>query len=118
MRKNCTIILLLFIILEFANAQDKHFTQFYAAPLTLNPALTGAFNGSYRVGGIYRDQWRNALDEPYTTFETAIDVRFPVELDRRYKDAFAVGLMFYSDKVSSIDFNTNQISLSGAFHNR
>jgi len=116
MRKNCTIILLLFIILEFANAQDKHFTQFYAAPLTLNPALTGAFNGSYRVGGIYRDQWRNALDEPYVTFESAIDVRFPVKLDPRYKDAFAVGLMFYSDKVSGVDFNTNQISLSGAFH--
>ena len=116
MRKICTTIFLLFVIFEFASAQDKHFTQFYAAPLTLNPALTGAFSGSYRIGGTYRDQWRNALDNPYVTFKTAIDVRFPVTLDRRYKDAFAVGLLFYSDKVSSIDFNTNQIALSGAFH--
>ena len=116
MRKICTIIFFVFVILDFVSAQDKHFTQFYATPLTLNPALTGAFNGSYRVGGTYRDQWRNALDDPYVTFETAIDVRFPLKLDPRFKDAFAVGLLFYSDKVSSIDFNTNQIALSGAFH--
>lgn len=116
MRKNCTIIILLFFILGFANAQDKHFTQFYAAPLTLNPALTGAFTGSYRIGGVYRDQWRNVLDDPYVTFETALDVRFPVKWDRRYDDAFAVGLMFYNDDVSGVDFSTNQISLSGAFH--
>ncbi len=116
MRKICTIFLFLFVILGFANAQDKHFTQFYAAPLTLNPALTGAFNGSYRVGGIYRDQWRNVLDDPYVTFEGAIDVRFPITLDRRYDDAFAVGLMFYNDDVAGVDFSTNQIALSGAFH--
>jgi len=116
MRKIFTVAFLVFIILEFASAQDKHFTQFYAAPLTLNPALTGAFSGSYRVGGTYRDQWRKALDNPFVTFETAIDVRFPLSFDRRYKDAVAVGLLFYSDKVSGIDFNTNQIALSGAFH--
>ena len=116
MRKIYTVAFLILVFFDFASAQDKHFTQFYAAPLTLNPALTGAFNGSYRVGGTYRDQWRNALDDPYVTFATAIDVRFPVEFDPRYKDAFAVGLLFYTDKVSSIDFNTNQIALSGAFH--
>lgn len=97
-------------------AQDKHFTQFYASPLTLNPALTGAFNGKYRASAIYRDQWRNVLDAPYVTFATAIDVRFNVELDSRYKDAFAVGLLFYNDEVNGIDFSTNQIALSGAFH--
>lgn len=116
MRKFFTTSIFLFFILCTMNAQDKHFTQFYAAPLALNPALTGAFSGSYRIGGIYRDQWRNVLDEPYVTFETALDVRFPVKIDRRYDDAFAIGLMFFSDKVSGIDFNTNQIALSGAFH--
>lgn len=103
-------------ILITAQAQDKHFTQFYAAPLTLNPALTGAFDGRYRAGLIYRDQWRNVLDNPYRTFAAAIDVKFDVELDSRYKDAFAVGLLFYNDEVSGIDFSTNQIAISGAFH--
>ena len=97
-------------------AQDKHFTQFYASPLTLNPALTGAFDGRYRVGGIYRDQWRGVLDDPYVTFSTSVDVRFDVTLDSRYKDAFAIGLVFLSDNVNSIDFSTNQLALSAAFH--
>ncbi|MEM8909741.1 MAG: type IX secretion system membrane protein PorP/SprF, partial [Bacteroidota bacterium] len=96
------------------SAQDKHFTQFYSAPLTLNPALTGAFDGRYRVSAIYRDQWRGALDEPYVTFASAIDVKFDLELSNRYEDAVAIGLLFFSDRVNGIDFNTNQIALSGA----
>ncbi len=99
-----------------ANAQDKHFTQFYASPLTLNPALTGAIQGRYRVAAIYRDQWRGVLDNPYVTFSSAVDVNFDVELDSRYKDQVAVGLLFFSDKVNELDFNTNQIALSAAFH--
>ncbi len=116
MRKISFTLLCLVIMIVGSNAQDQHFTQFYASPLTLNPALTGAFNGKYRASAIYRDQWRNVLDNPYTTFSAAIDVRFDVELDSRYKDAFAVGLMFYNDQVSGIDFSTNQIALSGSFH--
>ncbi len=27
-------------------AQDPHFSQFFASPLTLNPAFTGKFNGT------------------------------------------------------------------------
>lgn len=116
MRKISFTLFCIIVLLVGAKAQDQHFTQFYASPLTLNPALTGAFNGKYRASAIYRDQWRNALDNPYTTFSAAIDVRFDVELDSRYKDAFAVGLLFYNDQVSGIDFSTNQIALSGAFH--
>jgi len=97
-------------------AQDKHFTQFYSSPLTLNPALTGAFGGKYRVSSIYRDQWRGILDSPYSTFAAAADVRFELETRSRYKDAFAVGLLFYNDDVGGIDFSTNQIALSAAFH--
>lgn len=112
-----TLFLLLFILVsEFAQAQDKHFTQFYAAPLTLNPALTGSMPGRYRVSGIYRDQWRGVLDEPYVTLGAAIDVNFDVEFDSRYKDQVAIGLLFVNDKVPGIDFSTNQISLSAAFH--
>lgn len=36
---------------------DPHFSQYYVYPSWLNPALTGAFDGSYRVSGIYRSQW-------------------------------------------------------------
>ncbi|MFT4664703.1 MAG: type IX secretion system PorP/SprF family membrane protein [Polaribacter sp.] len=108
-------ILLLFISADLS-AQDKHFTQFYASPITLNPALTGAMQGRYRLSSIYRDQWRGVLDNPYVTFSSAVDVNFDMEMDSRYKDQVAVGLLFFNDKVSGLDFSTNQIALSAAFH--
>lgn len=41
---------------------DPHFTQYYVYPSWLNPALTGAFDGDYRISGIYRNQWGNIRD--------------------------------------------------------
>src|SRR5689334_21689806 len=46
-------------------AQDPQFSQFYAAPLYLNPAFAGA-TGQARVGANYRNQWP-AIDANFTT---------------------------------------------------
>jgi len=98
-------------------AQDQHFTQFYSAPLTLNPALTGAFDGKFRVSTVYRDQWRQVLESPYTSFATAIDLKYPVRIrGRQMKDAFAFGVVFYNDKIGALDYTNNQLQVSGAFH--
>ncbi len=98
------------------HAQDKHFTQFYAAPLYLNPALTGAIEGQYRVGALYRDQWRKTLDEPIQTYNVSADLRFRARKKTVYQDAVGIGLQFTHDKVSVVDFNTTQIAMSGAYH--
>jgi len=98
-------------------AQDPQFSQFYGSPLTLNPALTGAFDGTYRVGVIYRDQWRRVLENPYQTYSAAVDLRFGIDQRKgRARDFAALGLLFFADKVGGVDFSTNQITLSGAFH--
>ncbi|MBN8676848.1 MAG: PorP/SprF family type IX secretion system membrane protein [Chitinophagales bacterium] len=104
------------LLVSKTSAQDKHFTQFYASPLTLNPALTGAMDGSYRVGAIYRDQWRKVLDNPIKTFSMAADLRFEANRKRNTEDAFGLGIMFFNDQVSVIDFNTTQIAVSMAYH--
>jgi type IX secretion system PorP/SprF family membrane protein len=96
-------------------AQDRHFTQFYAAPLQLNPALTGAFDGKYRVGGVYRDQWRSLLDQPYQTFAFGADMRFTPSR-ATVKDKIGVGITFLNDRVNQIGFSTTQLGLSGAYH--
>ena len=38
-------------------AQDIHFSQFYASPLTMNPAMTGMMDGTFRATAQYREQW-------------------------------------------------------------
>jgi Bacteroidetes-specific putative membrane protein len=51
---------------------DPHFTQYYVYPAWLNPALTGAFDGDYRISGIYRTQWGN-ISSPFSTPGLAAD---------------------------------------------
>lgn len=51
---------------------DPHFSQYYAYPMWLNPALTGAIDGDYRVGGNYRSQWNN-IANPYSTIGVSAD---------------------------------------------
>lgn len=117
MRKIFLASFFLVFFLEM-KAQDRLFSQFYASPLTLNPALTGAFEGKFRVSGIYRDQWRKAMeDEPYQTFSTALDLRWRMGKEKsRYQDHASVGILFFQDKAGAVDFSTTQISVSGAYH--
>lgn len=69
MRKLKTAFLTLICCSLFATLKaqmDPHFSQYYMHPSWLNPALTGAFDGDYRVSGIYRSQWGN-ITSPFTT---------------------------------------------------
>lgn len=109
--------LLLFVVPCTLSSQDQHFTQFYSSALTLNPALSGAFDGGYRLSTVYRDQGNRILDAPYTTFSGAVDLRFPVKSKvKTGKDAFGTGVIFYSDHSAATNFYTNQIGLTGSFH--
>lgn len=61
------MLLLLVLCIGKLQAQvDPHFSQYYIYPSWLNPALTGAFDGSYRVSAIYRNQWGN-VGTPFST---------------------------------------------------
>ena len=62
----CGVMLL--ILSQQGIAQDIHFTNFRMAPVSVNPAFTGSFKGTYRISSIYRDQWRSiGNSSPYTT---------------------------------------------------
>lgn len=52
---------------------DPHFSQYYVYPSFLNPALTGAFDGAYRVSGVYRNQWGN-ITSPFTTYGATAEI--------------------------------------------
>lgn len=83
MKKHILITLLAFGCLSFFSkkmaAQDPHFSQFFAAPTVVNPALNGVFNGRYRISANYRDQWSSVLGaNPFRTYSVSSDVRLNV----------------------------------------
>ncbi len=40
---------------------DPHFSQYFIQPMLLNPALTGAIEGDYRVSAVWRSQYGNTF---------------------------------------------------------
>ncbi len=110
-----TVIVIGLGIVFNAQSQDKHFSQFTASPLTMNPALTGMMNGDYRISGIYRSQWSKATaGDPYKTITAAADMGFLKEkLDGDYVGG---GLVFYSDVAGTSEYGTNNMQLTASYH--
>lgn len=86
-----------------ANGQDLHLSQYYAAPLYLNPALTGMVNGSFRVSLNHKNQWAS-ITNPYTTYVAAFDA--PVK---------RVGLGFGASSQTAGDGGYRDLNLVGSF---
>ncbi|HND17475.1 MAG TPA: type IX secretion system membrane protein PorP/SprF, partial [Saprospiraceae bacterium] len=89
-----TILICLFVG-NILMAQDIHFTQYNMSPMTLNPALTGNYLGSYRVGGIYRNQWASIIPA-YSTPSFFVDA--PIITGFRKNDWIGVGVAITADK--------------------
>ncbi|MGX5817945.1 PorP/SprF family type IX secretion system membrane protein [Chitinophaga lutea] len=67
------LFVLCVLLASTAKAQvDPHFSQYYAYPLWLNPALAGVVDGDYRLTGNYRNQWAN-FGSPYSTAGVSFD---------------------------------------------
>jgi len=64
--KHSFLVLGFCFVLFSGISQNIHFSQFDFSPLNTNAAFTGDFEGSWRVGNIYRSQWA-AISNPYTT---------------------------------------------------
>ena len=63
MKRNFTYAMIILLLAQQSlHAQvDPHFSQYFIHPMTLNPALTGAIEGDYRVSAIWRTQYSNTL---------------------------------------------------------
>jgi type IX secretion system PorP/SprF family membrane protein len=69
------IMLLLIGLAERLQAQvDPHFSQYYAYPLWLNPALTGVIDGDMRLTGNFKEQWPT-INKAYKTGALSADFR-------------------------------------------
>ncbi len=97
---------------DLAVAQDLHFSQFFAAPLLTNPANTGNFNGNFRIGGNYRDQW-GSVTVPYQTFSAYADGAIQ---PKKAVNRLGLGLVAFNDIAGDGDLTTNKIYFSSAYH--
>jgi len=96
-------------------AQDLHFTLHTMTPLAFNPANTGGFYGTYRVSGLYRDQYRSVAGNG--GFKTpTVSVDLPVIKGFREKDWVGVGLFIYQDKSGTAGLTQASTKISGAYH--
>lgn len=111
-----TKTLLLFVALAASlksGAQSQYqFTQFDMNPIFLNPAQSGAYEGTYRIGGIYRSQW-NSFSNIYHPSTGFIDAPLLLIAKRHW---LGVGLMYASDDAGSYSLGTTLTAISGAFH--
>ncbi len=112
--RNTIYTLFLFFICFGLNGQDIHFTQFSLSPLTLNPALTGSFEGTFRVGGIFRDQYSSVSPGAFRTPSGYVDA--PLIKGFRDQDWIGVGVMFFSDQSGSGRLKYSAAMLSGSYH--
>jgi type IX secretion system PorP/SprF family membrane protein len=110
-----TVCLIIFLcVLGLAKAQDPNFSQFFASPLTLNPALTGKFDGVIRVAGNYRNQWPT-INNAYTTYTASVDAGILKGHIPEF-DQFGVGLLAFSDKSGNGVLQNNYLGISTAYH--
>jgi type IX secretion system PorP/SprF family membrane protein len=58
------------------SAQDFHLSMYDAAPLFLNPSMTGVFDADWRLHLQYRTQWKSVNFKPYTTGLVSFDMPY------------------------------------------
>ena len=114
MKRILSTLIVCVVLASAINAQDPNFSQFFASPLTLNPALTGKFDGSFRVAGNYRNQWptiNNAFVTKTASFDFGILKNKLADVDQ-----LGVGILALTDQAGDGVMVTNSAGLSLAYH--
>lgn len=112
--KKALSFLLLIAAATVVKAQDPHFSQFFASPLTLNPAFTGKFDGAWRLAANHRDQWPS-IPKAYVTTSASLDFAI-LKSKIPEGDVFGIGISGLSDQSADAALKLNYGSLSMSYH--
>jgi type IX secretion system PorP/SprF family membrane protein len=94
------------------NAQDLHFSVPYRTSLQLNPALTGAIPGDYRIMSAYKNQWAS-IGAPFQTIYGSFDMKLlNTNEDNNHLGS---GISFFSDKAGKTSMGLTQMNLHFAY---
>ncbi len=114
MKKIAVISFLIFFVGKNLSAQDIHYSQFFTSPISLNPAKTGLFNGDWRIGANYKNQW-NSIPVPYNTGSVFCDMSKGAKRNNLIKKV-GFGLFVAQDAAGDGNLSTTKIQLSAAYH--
>jgi type IX secretion system PorP/SprF family membrane protein len=100
------LIILLLSIAGQSKAQDFHLSMYDASPIFLNPAMTGVFDGQWRIHGQFRTQWKSVNFKPYTTGL--------VSFDMPYKK-WGFGMQISNNRAGAGNYNVFEALASAAY---
>ncbi|MDN5200352.1 PorP/SprF family type IX secretion system membrane protein [Fulvivirgaceae bacterium BMA10] len=107
----CVLSIILMLSSGRLFANDPYFSQFYNAPLILNPALTGIAFGNIRIMTNYRNHL--ASIDPFQTYSVGIDMSL---FEKNEGGSFAgIGLVATNDLAGSVQKNLRAM-FSLAYH--
>ncbi len=104
----------LLLAAQMTSAQDALFVPFKAAPLTINPAFTGMFNGNLRVAAAYQNDWQTAT-VPFATAAVGADMPIVVTKKGNY---LAGGIQFVKLQAGDGNLQSADLVASLAWHAR
>lgn len=113
MKKNLFVFVLFLIgnswLLE---AQDLHFSQFYATPIASNPAESGRIDEDWRVAAIHRNQW-SGIQSGFVSTAISADMNFKGGFLNH--DKIGLGVLGFNDDMGGI-IRHMAVGLSLAYH--
>jgi len=112
--RGLTLIFIGSLLSFTVGAQDIHFSQYHLSPLTTNPALTGAYEGTFRIGGIYRDQWGSILENQFQTPSIFLDA--PIIRGLGKNDWIGIGAHILNDRAGTAALSNLSLMGSLAYH--
>jgi type IX secretion system PorP/SprF family membrane protein len=112
------IILCALLLPLTARTQDLHFSQYFANPISFNPAHTGFFDGSYRLGVNHKQQWPWAINGKLLNYNTSAAYADFSFLDKKINDLdwAGIGFNFINDQAGDGNLTANKAYLSLAYH--
>jgi type IX secretion system PorP/SprF family membrane protein len=105
MKNTVTILVFIFSIIR-TMAQDPEFSQYYAAPLSLNPAFTGTAS-DHRFIANHRNQWPN-ITNGFVTYALSYDYNME-HLNS------GMGVMIMTDKAGTANLKSTLINFQYAY---
>jgi type IX secretion system PorP/SprF family membrane protein len=107
------IIFILVLFPLMGLGQDIHFSQFYLAPLQLNPATAGGLANT-QASLNYKTQWSSVADA-YQTYSGAFDLAITKDKTKK-KGFWGLGTFIYNDKAGDAKMGTLQANVMGTYH--